>query len=241
MTTLDRTVTPTTRFDPHVEAPRPAGSHIPGARFQLAGYTFLILFFELALIRYTAGYVRVFGFYMNFVLIAAFLGMGVGMIRATTVARLRWLAPAALLLLLGAVKLFSTFAIQPGGKGTEAIWLVAASVPGAPSVGVLPVVTLLFALCALFFVPLGALAGQAFRSLPALVPSAVRRVGRVGTSTSGSSMPNRPACLAQRWVRITSRKVRVTKMALKSDTATPMASTRAKPMMMVAPNCWPKK
>jgi hypothetical protein len=44
---------------------------------RLAGYSFLILFFELALIRYTAGYVRVFGFYLNFVLIATFLGMGV--------------------------------------------------------------------------------------------------------------------------------------------------------------------
>ena len=32
-----------------------------GAR--IASYTALILFFELALIRYTAGYVRLFGFY----------------------------------------------------------------------------------------------------------------------------------------------------------------------------------
>ena len=30
-------------------------------------------------------------------------------------------------------------------------------------------------------------------------------------------------------------------MALNSEIATPIASTRAKPMMIVAPNCWPKK
>ena len=42
---------------------------------RVAGYSFLILFFELALIRFTSGYVRVFGFYQNFVLIATFLGV----------------------------------------------------------------------------------------------------------------------------------------------------------------------
>ena len=45
---------------------------------KLATYSGLILFFELALIRYTAGYVHLFSFYLNFVLIATFLGMGVG-------------------------------------------------------------------------------------------------------------------------------------------------------------------
>ena len=46
---------------------------------KLATYSGLILFFELALIRYTAGYVHLFSFYLNFVLIATFLGMGVGL------------------------------------------------------------------------------------------------------------------------------------------------------------------
>ncbi|MEW5916069.1 MAG: hypothetical protein AB1762_06675, partial [Gemmatimonadota bacterium] len=40
---------------------------------RLAGYAFLILFLELALIRYVSAYVRVFGFYLNMVLIATFL------------------------------------------------------------------------------------------------------------------------------------------------------------------------
>jgi hypothetical protein len=37
---------------------------------RLAAYSFLILFLELALIRYVPGYVRVFGFYVNLVVIA---------------------------------------------------------------------------------------------------------------------------------------------------------------------------
>ena len=51
-------------------------------QLRLACYTGLILFFELAWIRYTSAYVRVFGFYQNFVLIATFLGMGIGLLRA---------------------------------------------------------------------------------------------------------------------------------------------------------------
>ena len=45
------------------------------AAIRLAAYSFLILFFELALIRYVPAYVRIIGFYLNFVLIAAFLGI----------------------------------------------------------------------------------------------------------------------------------------------------------------------
>ena len=66
---------------------------------RLAGYSFLILFFELALIRYLPGYVRVVGFYVNFVLIAAFLGMSVGLLRADTALRTAWLAIPVLLAL----------------------------------------------------------------------------------------------------------------------------------------------
>src|SRR6185503_13591366 len=62
---------------------------------RIAAYSALILFFELAFIRYTAGYVRVFSFYLNFVLIATFLGMGVGLLSARHVERLRWLAVPA--------------------------------------------------------------------------------------------------------------------------------------------------
>lgn len=38
------------------------------------------LFVELALIRYVPGQVRVLGYFTNFVLLAAFLGFGVGII-----------------------------------------------------------------------------------------------------------------------------------------------------------------
>ena len=51
------------------------------AALSLVGYSFLILFIELAFIRYISAYVRVFGFYLNMVVIATFLGMRVGLLR----------------------------------------------------------------------------------------------------------------------------------------------------------------
>ena len=50
------------------------------AGLRLAAYSFLILYFELAFIRYLPANVKVFSFYSNFVLIAAFVGMGTGLL-----------------------------------------------------------------------------------------------------------------------------------------------------------------
>ena len=135
---------------------------------RLACYTGLILFFELAWIRYTSAYVRVFGFYQNFVLIATFLGMGVGLLATGSARKLKWLAVPAPLLLLGAVDLFTRVRIAVPEGGSEFIWGIFGNVGPAHSVPLLVVVATLFALVTLFFVPLGALAGEQFRALPPL-------------------------------------------------------------------------
>src|SRR5579862_7714005 len=99
---------------------RPAVRRAHAAR--LAGYSFLILFIELALIRYIAGYVRVFGFFVNFVLIATFLGMGVGLLRARARAESswrRWLPAVALVTLFAAVKLGTQIHIHVGEDKNE--------------------------------------------------------------------------------------------------------------------------
>lgn len=137
---------------------------------RLVGYSFLILFFELALIRYVPAYVRVFGFYLNFVLIATFLGMGVGLLRVESVDRLRWLAIPAMLLLLVTVRLFANVLVESPADPDEWLWAVyPQSSPNVRRLGILPTTTLLFTLCALFFVPLGALMGREFRRFRPLV------------------------------------------------------------------------
>jgi hypothetical protein len=135
---------------------------------RLACYTGLILFFELAFIRYTSAYVRVFGFYQNFVLIATFLGMGVGLLRARAAQRLKWLAPPAALLLLGAVAVFSVARIAVPNDPNEFLWGIFGNATKTRSVPLIVVVAVLFTLVALFFVPLGALVGEQFRKLPPL-------------------------------------------------------------------------
>ncbi|MFN2564816.1 MAG: spermidine synthase [Gemmatimonadaceae bacterium] len=133
---------------------------------RLAAYTLLILFFELAFIRYTAGYVRVFGFYLNFVLIAAFLGMGVGLLRADAARRVKWLAvPASLLLIGGVTYLSRAHIVVPTGT-TEYLWAIFLDGgAGRRGIPLMWAVAALFALVALFFVPLGALMGAEFAKL----------------------------------------------------------------------------
>ena len=47
-------------------------------RQQLWLVSFIILFFELALIRFIPAYVRYLGYFTNFILLGAFLGIGIG-------------------------------------------------------------------------------------------------------------------------------------------------------------------
>ena len=143
----------------------PSASYRAGPR--LAAYSALILFFELALIRYTAGYVHVFSFYLNFVLIATFLGMGVGLLRAEQARLLKWIALPAMLLLFITVALFANVRIAVPSDPNEFLWSVI--VDSYKHAIPLPVVAVsLFALCSIFFVPLGALLGAEFRKLPPL-------------------------------------------------------------------------
>jgi hypothetical protein len=144
---------------------------------RLATITGLILFFELAWIRYTSAYVRVFGFYQNFVLIATFLGMGVGLVRAESARKLKWISLPATLLLLGAVGVFSAARIAVPNDKREFIWGIFGNTDSGRSIPLLVVVAVLFALIALFFVPLGALLGEQFAKLPPLRAYAADIVG----------------------------------------------------------------
>lgn len=144
------------------EATRAAG-------LRLAGYSFLILFLELALIRYAPGHVRVFGFYLNFVLMATFLGMGVGLLRAEQARHLRWVGLVALVALFAAIKYFANVAVGGSIDRDEYLWGQFLVMPASVrQMGIVPVATLLFLLCALPFVPLGALLGWEFRKFPPL-------------------------------------------------------------------------
>src|SRR5262249_62427033 len=73
------------------EAATTARMTVDQLRFQLFMTSFVILFFELACIRWVPAHVRLLSYFMNFILLAAFLGIGVGIL-ASRRARL-WLPP----------------------------------------------------------------------------------------------------------------------------------------------------
>jgi spermidine synthase len=78
---------------------RPSGP----AAFHLALSTFGLLALELALIRWLASQMRLFAYFSNLVLIAAFLGMGLGLGIAKRRGELRhWVLPALLLIAIPA-------------------------------------------------------------------------------------------------------------------------------------------
>jgi spermidine synthase len=151
------------------------------AALRLVGYSFLILFVELAFIRYISAYVRVFGFYLNLVVIATFLGMGVGLLRARDEDRIRWIAPGALVLLFGAVKLWSNMLVRAPRDPNEHIWAVYGEMHGAwGRIGVVPTVLILFTLAALTMVPLGAAMGKLFRRFRPLTAYSLDIAGSLG-------------------------------------------------------------
>lgn len=168
MTTSAKPAAPFTPYrEPDTATERTPSDFVAGLR--IACYSALILFFELALIRYTAGYVRVFGFYLNFVLIATFLGMGVGLLRSEQSEWLKWAAIPASLLLFGAIAFFAEVHIAVPRDPNEFVWSIADPANAdARRVSLPVVVASLFALLSAFFIPLGAQLGANFRKLSGL-------------------------------------------------------------------------
>jgi SAM-dependent methyltransferase len=76
--------------------------------------SFLLLFVELVLIRWTAAFVVYLSYFTNFVLLASFLGIGVGFLRPRPV--LFRFAPAVLGLLVTLVYVFPTRLSHSGGN-----------------------------------------------------------------------------------------------------------------------------
>ncbi|MBC8283293.1 MAG: hypothetical protein H8E32_05715 [Nitrospinae bacterium] len=145
--------------------------------FRLFGFSFLILFFELVLIRFIPSNVRITAYFVNLVLIAAFLGMGVGLI----LVKKKWdfykLFFPFLLLLIGACIYFKNILIT-GYNTEEAFFAIYSDLsPKSREWGMVPVVSIFFVLSALPFVALGNSMGKEFKRFPALNAYAINTAG----------------------------------------------------------------
>ncbi len=138
---------------------RPVAPQLRSTGWELLAASFAALLLELALIRWLPGRVRVIAYFPNLVLIAAFLGLGVG---ALLRSRSSALLGAGVLAVVGLGLGLGRIAFTSEGTG-EHLWLLYYDLPhDAPVVkGVVLPIALVFGLVALAFMPLGgAIAGR---------------------------------------------------------------------------------
>ena len=94
------------------EPPQPGPVRIdPPSPARLVLLSFLMLFVELGLIRWSGAYILYLSFFTNFVLLASFLGVGVGFLRARAESDLFRYVPGLLAVL---VSFLAVFPVQGG-------------------------------------------------------------------------------------------------------------------------------
>lgn len=141
-------------------------------RFQLFFTSFIILFFELICIRWIPAYVRYLGYFTNFILLAAFLGIGIGILLARS--QRLWLLqfPIWLFVLIVTV---GVFRFELSIPSTQVLYYGAGEVAAqAENWIALPLV---FVIVTLAFIQLARPLGQLLLALPPLEAYAIDILG----------------------------------------------------------------
>ncbi|HJR45399.1 MAG TPA: spermidine synthase [Actinomycetota bacterium] len=124
-------------------SPAPAVAAGRGEAARLLVLSFLMLFVELALIRWAGSNIVYLSYFSNFVLLGSFLGIGLGFLNARTDRDLlRW-APVAL---AGLATLVRFFPVEIDRSGSELIYFGEFEPSGLPPWVMLPVVFVVVAL-----------------------------------------------------------------------------------------------
>jgi hypothetical protein len=118
-----------------------AGTLLP-APLQLFVLSFLMLFVELALIRWSGALVIYLSYFSNFVLLGSFLGIGIGFLRARARVNLFPYAPVALALLILFVRVFPVEVVRTGNAGIIFFGYGKFNASGPPTWVTLPIVFL---------------------------------------------------------------------------------------------------
>ncbi len=123
--------------------PPAAGKRMPPAKsLRLFALSFLMLFVELALIRWTGANIIYLSYFSNFVLLGSFLGIGIGFLRAKSRVNLFPWAPAALALLVLYVLVFP---VKINRAGNELLFFTSLKTTGLPTWVTLPIIFLVVA------------------------------------------------------------------------------------------------
>jgi len=155
----------------------PSGSPEPQATssgqrrdaLRLFALSFLALFVELAFIRLIPAHIRVVGYFTNLVLIASFLGLGLGFLLARRALRLAPFALWAFVPSAALLHLLARVEVRNPDDTLQPLWLPESA--GDPALLQLPIwvmVALVFSLAALSFIPLGQFMARQFERFPRL-------------------------------------------------------------------------
>lgn len=137
---------------------------ITGTRTRIFLVSFALLFFELLCIRWIPAYVRYLSYFTNFILLASFLGMGLGILSARRVS-FRFPSFPLLLLALTAVVALNRFELNISTTDVLYFGSGTTGVARAESFILLP---LIFTFVAAAFIPLARSLGELFTKTPPL-------------------------------------------------------------------------
>ena len=146
-------------------------------RVRLILLSFLMLFVELALIRWTGSNVVYLSYFSNFVLLGSFLGIGLGFLRADRSRQLFSWAPLALTALIAFVRFFPVDIRQ--STGGNLLFFSALRTSGPPRALVLTVIFLVVAATMAFIADGVARAFSRFEPLEAYFLDLVGAIGGI--------------------------------------------------------------
>jgi hypothetical protein len=140
----------------------PEGAFVSDVRVRLFLTSFAVLFFELICIRWIPAHIRYIGYFSNFILLASFLGIGIGIL----LGRRSWWLPPFPFLLLVLVLVVAQNRIEVRLNSTDVLYYGAGEdIARTEHYLVLPVVIVLVALA---FLPLARPLGALLSALPRL-------------------------------------------------------------------------
>src|SRR4051794_27212037 len=146
----------------------------PARAWRLVVASTLMLFVELALIRWTGANVLHLSYFSNFVLLGSFLGIGLGFLRSTRARDVSAWWPAVLAPLVAFVL---AFPVQVTQNSDQILYFTAVRPTGAPAWVSLPVI---FVAVAAVMLSLGEGVGRLFPSFPALTAYRLDLIGSLG-------------------------------------------------------------
>src|SRR6266567_2535682 len=155
---------------------------IPHPRIRILLVSFAMLFFELLCIRWIPSYVRYLSYFNNFILLASFLGIGLGMLAAR---RKRFWFPPFPLLVVVMVFIIAHFKFQLYVSSVQVLYYGAGEAGSQESFIVLPIV---FGIVVLCFIPLARSFGQLFTQVKPLTAYTYDIIGSLAGIACFSTM-----------------------------------------------------